>query len=185
MIQHYATCRSDQQRALESVVIGAVARTVAVVTLIPMTVLKTRYEVGSFWSRMIKCRNWFKCQCIFFICQGKFANLTWHLYLFSEWFIWLQKYSKRTCPHVPNRRLEGWVFYLLIFFHILNIKWRNSLLSIYCLFMCVMLIAALFSGMAPTLVRDVPFSGIYLMFYTKFKKMVNESRFTIFHRYFI
>lgn len=37
--------RSDQQRALESVVIGAVARTNAVVTLIPITVLKTRYEV--------------------------------------------------------------------------------------------------------------------------------------------
>lgn len=40
-------------------------------------------------------------------------------------------------------------------------------------------VLALCSGMAPTLVRDVPFSGIYLMFYTKLKKMVNESKFTI------
>lgn len=42
------------------------------------------------------------------------------------------------------------------------------------------LFPALFSGMAPTLIRDVPFSGIYLMFYTKFKAMVNESRSTIY-----
>lgn len=34
--------------------------------------------------------------------------------------------------------------------------------------------------MAPTLIRDVPFSGIYLMFYTKFKAMINESRSTIY-----
>lgn len=40
--------------------------------------------------------------------------------------------------------------------------------------------SALFSGMAPTLIRDVPFSGIYLMFYTKFKAMINESRSTIY-----
>lgn len=92
--------QSDQQRALESVVIGAVARTNAVVTLIPITVLKTRYESGLFDYKSIP------------------RGLA-HMY-----------------------QTEG--------------------------------LRALFSGMAPTLIRDVPFSGIYLMFYTKFKAMINE-----------
>jgi len=34
---------------------------------------------------------------------------------------------------------------------------------------------ALYSGLSPTLLRDVPFSGIYLMFYTLFKEMVNKG----------
>lgn len=92
--------QSNQQRALESVVIGAVARTISVVTLIPITVLKTRYESGLFDYKSIS------------------RGLA-HMY-----------------------QTEG--------------------------------LRALCSGMAPTLLRDVPFSGIYLMFYTKFKAIVNE-----------
>lgn len=92
--------QSNQQRALESVMIGAVARTIAVVTLIPITVLKTRYESGLFDYKSIS----------------------------------------RGLLHMYNT--EG--------------------------------LRALCSGMAPTLIRDVPFSGIYLMFYTRFKQMVNE-----------
>ncbi|XP_033744069.1 LOW QUALITY PROTEIN: mitochondrial glycine transporter B-like [Pecten maximus] len=33
---------------------------------------------------------------------------------------------------------------------------------------------ALISGLSPTLMRDVPFSGLYLMFYTYFKQIVND-----------
>ncbi|XP_048760674.1 mitochondrial glycine transporter-like [Ostrea edulis] len=105
--------QSSQQRAIESVLIGAVARTIAVVTLIPITVLKTRYESGLFDYKSIP--------------RGLF-----HMY------------------HTEGLR-------------------------------------ALCSGMAPTLVRDVPFSGIYLMFYTKLKKMVNERVFdqTLVHQLYV
>ncbi|XP_060066587.1 mitochondrial glycine transporter B-like [Ylistrum balloti] len=34
---------------------------------------------------------------------------------------------------------------------------------------------ALISGLSPTLMRDVPFSGLYLMFYTYFKQIVNDN----------
>ncbi|OWF39897.1 solute carrier family 25 member 38-B-like [Mizuhopecten yessoensis] len=34
---------------------------------------------------------------------------------------------------------------------------------------------ALISGLSPTLMRDVPFSGLYLMFYTHFKQIVNDN----------
>jgi len=92
-----STFGSEKPDAMESVMIGASARTLAGVTVLPITVMKTRYESGEFHYRGL--------------IQGIHST-----------------YTK-----------EG--------------------------------IRALYSGLAPTLLRDVPFSGIYLMFYRKLKEI--------------
>ena len=45
---HYLRSKyeTEKKRMVESILIGATARTVSVVTVIPFTVIKTRYEVG-------------------------------------------------------------------------------------------------------------------------------------------
>ncbi|CAL1526360.1 unnamed protein product, partial [Lymnaea stagnalis] len=86
---------SSSPHPLESVILGASARTLAGVMVLPFTVLKTRYESGDF-----------------------------HYTGLSQAF--KSTYSK-----------EG--------------------------------LRGLFSGFGPTMMRDVPFSGIYLMFYLQLK----------------
>lgn len=100
------------QTPLESMLIGGSARSVAVVTMIPFTVLKTRYESGEF-----KYKNMFR-------------------------------------GLITIYKLEG--------------------------------VKGLFSGLTPTLLRDVPFSGLYFMFYTQLKQLrrygqVPDSRVPLFH----
>ncbi|CAH1795315.1 unnamed protein product [Owenia fusiformis] len=85
----------------ESILIGAGARTVAGVTMLPITVVKTRFESGQF------------------------------------------KYNG-VLPALYNiYKLEG--------------------------------ARGLYSGLSATLLRDVPFSGLYLMFYTQLKKAVPST----------
>ncbi|XP_059809757.1 mitochondrial glycine transporter B isoform X3 [Hypanus sabinus] len=99
--QHFFSERSPT--ALESVALGASARTVAGICMLPVTVVKTRYESGKFQYESVfsALRNIYKT--------------------------------------------EG--------------------------------ARALFSGLTATLLRDAPFSGIYLMFYTQTKKAVPENRY--------
>jgi len=92
---------SEKPKPMESVAMGASARAVAGVAVLPITVVKTRYESGEFHYRSI----------------AQALNST---------------YTK-----------EG--------------------------------IRALYSGLAPTLLRDVPFSGIYLMFYRMLKEHTAEG----------
>lgn len=88
-------CAGRQPRAGEALVFGAASRSLAGVLLIPVTVVKTRYESGVFVYKSI-------------------TDALRHTYQF-----------------------EG--------------------------------IRGLTSGLAPTLMRDVPFSGLYYMFYTQLK----------------
>uniref|UniRef100_H3AA46 Mitochondrial glycine transporter n=1 Tax=Latimeria chalumnae TaxID=7897 RepID=H3AA46_LATCH len=88
---------------LESVLLGAGARTVAGVCMLPVTVVKTRYESGKYQYQSV---------------LGALRNIY---------------------------RSEGG--------------------------------RALFSGLTATLLRDAPFSGIYLMFYTQTKKSVPQDQF--------
>ncbi|XP_044272951.1 mitochondrial glycine transporter [Varanus komodoensis] len=83
--------------ALESVLLGGASRTVAVVCMLPITVVKTRYESGRYGYESV-------C--------GALRNIY---------------------------RSEG--------------------------------VQGLFSGLTATLLRDAPFSGVYLMFYTQTKKI--------------
>uniref|UniRef100_A0A8D0BAX9 Mitochondrial glycine transporter n=2 Tax=Salvator merianae TaxID=96440 RepID=A0A8D0BAX9_SALMN len=94
--QHFLQDHSPT--ALQSVFLGGVSRTVAVVCMLPITVVKTRYESGRYGYESI---------------LGALKNIS---------------------------RSEG--------------------------------VRGLFSGLTPTLLRDAPFSGIYLMFYTQTKKIV-------------
>ncbi|XP_015917319.1 mitochondrial glycine transporter A [Parasteatoda tepidariorum] len=89
---------SENPHPLESMSFGVLARSFVGVTLLPVTVLKTRYESGIY-------------------AYNSLSEALYKIYKF-----------------------EG----------------RKGL----------------FSGMIPTLFRDAPFSGIYLMFYTQTKKMV-------------
>nr|XP_056713546.1 mitochondrial glycine transporter [Euleptes europaea] len=84
--------------AFESGLLGATSRTVAVVCMLPVTVVKTRYESGRYGYESV---------------HGALRNIY---------------------------RSEG--------------------------------VHGLFSGLTATLLRDAPFSGIYLMFYTQTKKIV-------------
>lgn len=102
------------KKPLESVMIGASARSVAAVTMLPFTVLKTRYESGEF------------------------------------------PYKSMTRAVFKIYGTEG--------------------------------IKGLYSGLTATLLRDVPFSGLYFMFYTQLKQMpsslatgVPDSRLPLFH----
>ncbi|GIZ00527.1 mitochondrial glycine transporter [Caerostris extrusa] len=97
---HYLQARfgSKDPTPLESICFGVLARSFAGATLLPVTVLKTRYESGVY-------------------AYNSFVFLNWAL----DFFL------------------------------------------------------GLFSGLVPTLMRDAPFSGIYLMFYTQAKKMVPSS----------
>ncbi|GBN72280.1 Mitochondrial glycine transporter [Araneus ventricosus] len=92
---------SEDPSPVESICFGVLARSFAGATLLPVTVLKTRYESGVYAYNSL---------------------------------------SEALCKIY---RLEG----------------RKGL----------------FSGLVPTLLRDAPFSGIYLMFYTQTKKMVPSS----------
>lgn len=95
---HYLKGKFEHsKKPLESMLIGGSARSVAVVTMLPFTVLKTRYESGEFHYK------------------NMYRGLS-------------TIYS-----------LEG--------------------------------VKGLFSGIAPTLLRDVPFSGLYFMFYTQLKQL--------------
>lgn len=93
--QHFLLDRSPT--ALESILLGGTSRTVAVVCMLPITVVKTRYESGRFGYESV---------------HGALRNIY---------------------------RSEG--------------------------------VRGLFSGFIATLLRDAPFSGIYLMFYTQTKKL--------------
>ncbi|KAK2142286.1 hypothetical protein LSH36_977g02004 [Paralvinella palmiformis] len=92
---------SSDPHPLESVSMGVSARTVAGISMLPFTVVKTRYESGQFHYRGV-------LQAVVSIYKG-----------------------------------EG--------------------------------LRGLFSGMSATLLRDAPFSGLYLMFYTQAKKSVKNN----------
>lgn len=99
---HYLKGQFEHTKSpVTSMLIGASARSVAVVTMLPFTVIKTRYESGAF----------------------QYKNMYRGL---------LSIYSK-----------EG--------------------------------LRAMFSGLSATLLRDVPFSGLYFMFYTQLKEIRNVA----------
>lgn len=101
-LHHFRThFGSSDPHPLESVLMGASARAVSGLTMLPFTVIKTRFESGQF------------------------------------------QYKGITQALVTIYKLEG--------------------------------MKGLFSGLSATLLRDAPFSGLYLMFYTQCKKTVNNS----------
>lgn len=92
---------SADPHPVESIAMGVLARSMSGISMLPITVVKTRYESGRF------------------------------------------EYSGIRNALVTIGRAEG--------------------------------ARGLFSGLAPTLLRDAPFSGLYLMFYTQAKKYVKQS----------
>lgn len=92
---------SSDPHPMESVLMGGCARSISAISMLPVTVVKTRYESGQY------------------------------------------QYKSMGQALTTIHRLEG--------------------------------TKGLFSGLAATLLRDAPFSGMYLMFYTQGKKMVKKT----------
>lgn len=107
---HYLKGKFQPKSPLETMLVGGSARSVAVVTMLPFTVLKTRYESGEY----------------------------------------LYRGMGRSLAAIYN--IEG--------------------------------MKGLFSGITATLLRDVPFSGLYFMFYSNLKELkcgVPDSGLPMFH----
>ncbi|XP_078515312.1 mitochondrial glycine transporter isoform X2 [Lissotriton helveticus] len=100
MKQHFLL--GQDPTAMESILLGTTSRAIAGICLLPITVVKTRYESGKFGYRSV---------------FGALNNIY---------------------------RTEG--------------------------------TRGLFSGLTATLLRDAPFSGIYLMFYTQTKRILPEEQ---------
>ncbi|XP_058039977.1 mitochondrial glycine transporter isoform X3 [Ahaetulla prasina] len=103
MIKHHFMWEHSPT-ALESIVLGATSRTVAVICMLPITVVKTRYESGKYSYESV---------------YGALRNI------------------------YQSEGAQG-----------------------------------LFSGLSATLLRDAPFSGIYLMFYTQTQKLASYELWT-------
>ena len=95
--------KGKKPNPLKSVLIGAVARATSGITVMPFTVLKTRFESGRFNYTSV---------------HGALSNIV---------------------------RTEG--------------------------------VKSLFLGFAPTMARDVPFSGLYFMFYSQLKSIISGSKY--------
>lgn len=166
--------RGHPPTAMESVMLGVGSRSVAGVCMSPITVIKTRYEVS--WAALGPQGGETEAQA---------SGVKWllmSLHLPVSRLAW-SRCGHGAHPSVPcagsAARPEGAGFSASPGLPVLPLQsGRYGYQSVYAALRSIYRSEGprgLFSGLTATLLRDAPFSGIYLMFYTQTKNLVPQG----------
>ncbi|XP_022257014.1 solute carrier family 25 member 38-like [Limulus polyphemus] len=180
---------------LKSFLAGSISGTCSTLLFQPLDLLKTRLQsplkastiehgMVSLFFQVIKNEK------VFSLWKGTIPSMTRCVPGVGLYFCslnWLQRKFLKNLHFNQGRicRYLMLVFYLagtiLLPFTVIKTRYESGVYTYGSVFQALRIIHAtegfkgLFSGLIPTLLRDAPYSGIYLMFYTQTKKHIPES----------
>lgn len=179
---------------LKSFLAGSISGTCSTLLFQPLDLLKTRLQspvkastkehgMVSLFFQVVKNEK------VFSLWKGTIPSMTRCVPGVGLYFCslnWLQgKFLKGSpsaleavCMGIVARSLAGTI---LLPFTLIKTRYESGVYKYHSVFQALRIIHAtegftgLFGGLVPTLLRDAPYSGIYLMFYTQTKKHIPES----------
>nr|CAD7260144.1 unnamed protein product [Timema shepardi] len=150
---------------LQAMTMGVAARTMSGVCLIPITVIKTRFESGVYQYKGMgeALRVIYRTEGARGLCCGLVPTL-FRDAPFSGLYLMFYTQIKTLLPEGEDKllRLSG-VYQYKGMGEALRVIYRTEGARGLC------------CGLVPTLFRDAPFSGLYLMFYTQIKTLLPEG----------